>query len=112
MRPICTYCDKGNLRKPKKGRFLPYCSSCEKKLYEKTKRKRKYTYRPPQIKFQQHPYRKHKKTYCEECGWIATHRCQLDVDHIDGNHSNNHPDNLQTLCANCHRLKTYKQRNP
>jgi 5-methylcytosine-specific restriction endonuclease McrA len=31
---------------------------------------------------------------------------QLDVDHIDGNHANDDPSNLQTLCANCHRLKT------
>jgi 5-methylcytosine-specific restriction endonuclease McrA len=29
------------------------------------------------------------------------------VDHIDGNHSNNDPANLQTLCKNCHSLKTY-----
>lgn len=35
------------------------------------------------------------------------HHCQLDVDHIDGNHSNNKLSNLQTLCANCHRLKTH-----
>jgi 5-methylcytosine-specific restriction endonuclease McrA len=31
---------------------------------------------------------------------------QLDVDHIDGNRSNNELSNIQTLCANCHRLKT------
>lgn len=48
-----------------------------------------------------------KKTYCEHCGFVAIHRCQLDVDHIDGNHFNNDTSNLQTLCANCHRLKTY-----
>ena len=35
--------------------------------------------------------------------------CQLDVDHIDGNHNNDEEVNLQTLCANCHRLKTYVQ---
>jgi 5-methylcytosine-specific restriction endonuclease McrA len=35
-------------------------------------------------------------------------RQQLDVDHIDGNHRNNNPENLQTLCANCHRLKTFR----
>lgn len=52
------------------------------------------------------PYLKYKKEYCEFCGFIAIHKCQLDVDHIDGNHYNNDPDNLQTLCANCHRLKT------
>jgi len=47
-----------------------------------------------------------KKPHCEVCGFIAEHRSQLDVDHIDGNHENNDPSNLQTLCANCHRLKT------
>jgi len=32
--------------------------------------------------------------------------CQLDVDHIDGDSSNNDPSNYMTLCANCHRRKT------
>ena len=53
-----------------------------------------------------YPYKKYKKDSCEKCGFIAEHRAQLDVDHIDGNHQNNDPSNLQTLCANCHRLKT------
>ena len=53
-------------------------------------------------------YRKHKKDVCESCGFRG-HSCQLDVDHIDGNHNNHDPTNLQTLCANCHRLKTYQQ---
>lgn len=47
-----------------------------------------------------------KKLHCELCGFVAQHRSQLDVDHIDGNHQNNDIINLQTLCANCHRLKT------
>ena len=51
-------------------------------------------------------YTLHKKDYCELCGFVAIHRVQLDVDHIDGNHANDDPNNLQTLCANCHRLKT------
>jgi len=33
--------------------------------------------------------------------------CQLDVDHKDGDRKNNLESNLQTLCANCHRLKTF-----
>ena len=52
-------------------------------------------------------YTKHKKNYCQTCGFVPLHKCQLDVDHIDGNHKNDALDNLQTLCANCHRLKTY-----
>jgi len=55
-------------------------------------------------------YKEYKGTTCEMCGFVPEHKCQLDVDHIDGNHSNDDPTNLQTLCANCHRLKTYKQR--
>jgi 5-methylcytosine-specific restriction endonuclease McrA len=47
-----------------------------------------------------------KKTYCELCNFIALDPVQLDVDHIDADTSNNDPSNLQTLCANCHRLKT------
>lgn len=52
------------------------------------------------------PYRAHKEIMCIRCGFIPEDKCQLDVDHIDGNHNNNNLDNLQTLCANCHRLKT------
>ena len=53
------------------------------------------------------PYRVHKKDYCEHCNFQPVHIGQLDVDHIDGNRYNNQEDNLQTLCANCHRLKTF-----
>jgi len=60
-----------------------------------------------------HPYRKHRKDYCENVdgrlGFICTttivHSVQLDVDHKDGNHLNNDLDNLQTLCKCCHSYK-------
>jgi len=54
---------------------------------------------------------KFKKNSCEECGFVPLHSCQLDVDHIDGDRKNNKPENLKTLCANCHRLKTFKSRD-
>ena len=48
-----------------------------------------------------------KKEKCSFCGFIAFHKSQLDIDHIDGDHSNDTIGNLQVLCANCHRLKTH-----
>ena len=50
--------------------------------------------------------RKQKKDHCERCGFIPEDKCQLDVDHINMDPSNNKQKNLITLCANCHRLKT------
>ena len=45
------------------------------------------------------------------CGFIPTVPSQMDIDHIDGNHNNNDKSNLQVLCANCHRLKTYQNQD-
>ena len=61
----------------------------------------------PRTNFEHTPYRRYKKDKCEFCGFIPVQLCQLDVDHIDGNHKNNLVENLQTLCANCHRLKSF-----
>ena len=55
----------------------------------------------------QYPYAVHKKDFCEHCGFKPEHISQLDVDHINGDRWDNEPNNLQTLCANCHRLKTH-----
>ena len=60
-------------------------------------------------------YKKYRKEYCENIDSRLGFKCtttiidtsyQLEVDHIDEDHSNNNIDNLQTLCACCHRLKT------
>jgi hypothetical protein len=63
-----------------------------------------------------HPYLKYRKNYCENndgsrglgftCNSTIVWTGQLDVDHKDENPTNNHPDNLQTLCKNCHAVKT------
>lgn len=58
------------------------------------------------IRLRRYPHSKFKKNQCESCGFNAIDPCQLDVDHIDGNKLNNDKINLQTLCANCHRIKT------
>lgn len=53
---------------------------------------------------------------CSLCGWCDvntyTGKIPLEVDHIDGDWTNNAPDNLRLLCPNCHALTpTYKARN-
>jgi hypothetical protein len=60
-----------------------------------------------EYRMKRRPWKKFKKDTCEQCGFIPAHPAQLDVDHIDGNKENNDISNLQTLCANCHRLKTF-----
>lgn len=51
--------------------------------------------------------RKLKKSYCEKCGTTE----KLEVDHIDGNRSNNDPQNIQTLCTFCHIEKTLENKD-
>lgn len=53
---------------------------------------------------------------CEVCGFSEKHpedgKSIIQMDHIDGNYMNNHPDNLRLLCPNHHALTpTYGGRN-
>lgn len=53
---------------------------------------------------------------CMECGWCETNpasgKIPIDLEHIDGDSTNNSLDNLKLLCPNCHSLTpTYKSLN-
>lgn len=53
---------------------------------------------------------------CAICGWNEvnnyTGKIPLQIEHIDGNYSNNNEKNLTLLCPNCHSLTpTYGSRN-
>ena len=53
---------------------------------------------------------------CQECGWgkINSHtgKIPLELEHIDGDFTNNKKENLTVLCPNCHSLtSTYKGAN-
>jgi hypothetical protein len=74
-------------------KYVKTCSSCTKKKYN----------------IEQKPYKQYKKPHCERCGFVG-HSCQLDVHHKDRNKYNNDPSNLETLCANCHRLEHNTER--
>ena len=102
LRPICSKCNinlcrKGNKNKLNIQLWGKYCNTCHKAVYNLTNGNRSKG------------YVLHKKDFCEFCGFIPIDLCQLDVDHIDGDRTNNAIENLQTLCANCHRLKTKLQ---
>lgn len=49
-----------------------------------------------------------KERSCSECGWMRTNpytgRIPTELDHIDGDPTNNLPENLRILCPNCHSL--------
>lgn len=93
---ICITCGVKSVRKNYVKNGVQYwrnmCCRCSRNKYE-------------------YKYRAHKKAACESCGFVPIDSCQLDVDHIDGDRTNGESANLQTLCANCHRLKTQMDRD-
>lgn len=52
-----------------------------------------------------------KAETCRICGIKPENKSDLHLDHIDGNRSNNESTNLQTLCVDCHKYKTNKQKD-
>jgi hypothetical protein len=52
-----------------------------------------------------------KCSVCKRTHWMRK-PIPLIVDHIDGNHNNNHIENLRMVCCNCDaQLPTYKSKN-
>lgn len=101
IQETCVVCHERPQTQKSNGKYRAICGVCDKKMYRRGPEKpRDWT----------KPYRKSKATICARCGFIPECACQLDVDHIDGDRSNNSKENLQTLCANCHRLKSHKER--
>lgn len=101
IRGICITCNTNLQRNKGNGKYSAECQKCHYlRIGRHTNSKMRKTHKLKQ-----------STLVCAVCGFIAQHECQIDLDHIDGNHQNNDPSNLQTLCANCHRLKTYRNKD-
>lgn len=80
----CEDCGLAPKRNKGGGRYGATCNPCHKAKWQR-------------------PYLKFRGTECEMCSYTPMFRSSLDVHHMDGDHTNDDPDNLQTLCATCHR---------
>lgn len=49
------------------------------------------------------PWLRFRGESCDYCGLKPLFSRTLDVHHRDGDKTNNEPDNLDTICASCHR---------
>lgn len=118
-RQLCDSCRKAVKKKNResrpevrssyvKGRVLAFCYKCHRPKPPHTRllcvectEERRRTIKP---------YRQHIKAVCERCGFLPEHDCQLQAHHLDGDHGNDEAENIQTLCANCHNLRTFWDR--
>ena len=115
----CKECDKELLRKG-----LTYCSVTCQQLFERKTLVQEWlsgvnngmrgkTSTAAWIKWHLINERGEK---CERCGWnirnVHTGNIPIELEHIDGDFTNNDIKNLELLCPNCHSLtKTYKGAN-
>jgi len=108
---VCSVC--GPVRVKLKGK---YGRACWNQVYAGVKRyrARSAAYRAQKKaakktekgrEWNKEKHRKLVKMTCERCGFQAKSMAQMDGHHKDGNHFNNEPSNVESLCACCHRLE-------
>lgn len=116
----CELCGKLFGSKVSLGGHRSGCNEAESKILRDRKREQRID------EELSHPFEKIKPTYrkekilreqlgrCNKCGldkWLGE-KITLELEHKDGNHSNNSRDNLELLCPNCHAMTdTWRGRN-
>ena len=117
---ICSRCKEDKAEEffylSKTGKRAKTCKSCKSAEYKARYGSLPLEKKQERIRYHReydHPWCVYKKDICRRCGFTSGYSCQLTVDHIDRDKSNNSESNLQTLCHNCHHLKTHIERtNP
>ena len=118
QRPLCLTCQvrpasyKGPSQNRTKHLYGKECYACRKKRRDAGHIKPRLTPEEHALRkklglslhMNRRRYRLHIKDRCERCGFVPEAYCQLTIHHLDKNHKNNDPLNLQTLCHNCHNL--------
>lgn len=110
--PGQVYCSAVCRRRTRRERRARSCRSCGSVFIPRGNQHYCSGCTPRSVRRSQRRYQHLKGDQCERCGFLPEHPCQLDVHHRDGDHENNAPANLETLCANCHRLENLGRRKP
>jgi len=109
----CNFCDK-----ELKGRNKKYCNNKCQVSYQKNEIFEEI--KNGNLELNDRWYKKYLiEEYgekCMKCNWNevnqVTKKVPIELEHKDGNSKNNHLDNLELLCPNCHSLtSTYKGLN-
>lgn len=109
---ICPNCNTnriGTYRKRGQVFYKKWCHYCLDLSYGSQAAREERMRRHNENRGKKH--RASKLNPCCKCGFVPVDGCQMDIDHIDGDRTNNNPENKQLLCANCHRLKTQVNRD-
>jgi 5-methylcytosine-specific restriction endonuclease McrA len=118
---ICQYCDKEFKTKMARVGHLARCLKSPKKTIRDLRRNEKVSleYTPESWLRYTHGCMREalfleQGESCFKCKlktWLGQ-QITLEIEHIDGNNSNNNRENLQLLCPNCHsQTSTWRGRN-
>ena len=112
---VCSHCGVVKLYKKNlgKGRFQYRCRNVET-----ANRKAQMARYIEKIRQSSEPWRlgdfhifKYLKgDLCQRCGFVPEDKIQLQIHHLTYNRKKNKPEDIQTLCANCHMLVTKRDR--